>query len=185
MQTIIRRTRIVVCLFIGFVFTACSTDEISNSTPISQDKICVVSEPLWLKHPADTALSNEPAPGYYFVNQDRSIWASARWPVEGEIYLRAGEEGNKVGWFRPAGALLEISGRRLDGQAASLEARIPCCYPTRFQATRLMFPAEGCWNVTARAADKELSFVVNVGLDSTSSVGSSTLRSLPMGYVPI
>ncbi|MBN1451904.1 MAG: hypothetical protein JW963_12880, partial [Anaerolineales bacterium] len=78
-----------------------------------------------------------------------------------ENYLLPGED-IKVGWFRPEGATLEITGRRLDGKAPALEAHIPCCYPTRFQATGLVFPAEGCWEVTARAADSVLTFVVKV-----------------------
>jgi hypothetical protein len=67
-----------------------------------------------------------------------------------------------VGWFRPTGAELEIAGRRLDGQSLPLDAHVPCCYPTRFQATGLIFPAGGCWEVTAKAKDSELSFVVEI-----------------------
>jgi len=72
----------------------------------------------------------------------------------------AGERGGvKIGWFRPAGAALEISGRRVDGPAPALEASVPCC-STRFQATGLYFPSEGCWEVTAKAAGSQLTFVV-------------------------
>jgi len=93
------------------------------------------------------------------VNEDRSIWASAWWTETEDSPLRASEEGVKVGWFRPAGAALEITGQRLDGTAPPLEAHIPCCYPTRFQATGLFFPT-GCWEVAAKAAESKLSFVV-------------------------
>ncbi len=65
-----------------------------------------------------------------------------------------------MGWFRPEGASLKITGKRLDGQGPPLEAHVPCCYPTRFQATGLSFPTEGCWEVTAKAAKSELLFVV-------------------------
>jgi hypothetical protein len=65
-----------------------------------------------------------------------------------------------MGWFRPAAANLEITGQRIDAQAPPLEAHIPCCYPTRFQATGLYFPTAGCWEVTAKAGQSELSFVV-------------------------
>ena len=123
---------------------------------------CPLSEPSWLKPPEDSAVLNPPDFGHYFVNEDRSIWASAWWIGQEEEYLRASEEGIKVGWFRPAGAELEITGRRIDGDAPALEADIPCCYPTRFQATGLSFPTAGCWEVTARAAESELSFVVSV-----------------------
>ena len=119
-----------------------------------------MTEPVWLKFPADSAVQDPPAYGYYFVNEDRSIWASAWWLEEKDTYLRAGAEGIKVGWFRPAGVTLEIAGRRLDGESPPLDAHVGCCYPTRFQASGLIFPTEGCWEVTARAAEKELTFVV-------------------------
>jgi hypothetical protein len=60
---------------------------------------------------------------------------------------------------------MEVTGRRLDGQAPALEAEFPCCYPTRFQASGLYFPAEGCWEVTAKAADSVLTFIVKVEAD--------------------
>ena len=123
---------------------------------------CAVTEPVWVKPPEDSAVQNPPAYGNYFVNEDGSIWASAWWTEDEEYPLRAGEDGVKVGWFRPAGSLLEITGRRLDGQAHGFKADIPCCYPTRFQATGLIFPTEGCWEVNAKAGDSELSFVVAV-----------------------
>jgi len=120
---------------------------------------CPVSEPAWLLPPEDSVVQNEPAYGYYFVNEDRSIWAAAWWVGQEENYLIPGE-GLKTGWFRPAGATLEITGQRLDGEAPALEAQIPCCYPTRFQATGLYFPTQGCWEVTAKAEDSLLTFVV-------------------------
>jgi hypothetical protein len=123
---------------------------------------CPVSEPVWAKPPDDPAVQGSPEYGYYFVNQDRSIWASAWWTEDEEYHLRVSEEGVKVGWFRPAGAVLEITGQRLDAQAPPLETHVPCCYPTRFQATGLILPTEGCWEVTAKAADSELSFVLSV-----------------------
>jgi hypothetical protein len=121
---------------------------------------CQVTEPTWLKPPEDSAVLNPPEFGYYFVNPDRSIWASAWWAVEAEPYPRLNKEGEKVGWFRPEGAPLVITGRRIDGEAPPLEAEVPCCYSTRFQASGLYFPTEGCWEITAKASGSELSFVV-------------------------
>ncbi len=123
---------------------------------------CPMTEAVWAKPPEDAAVLNAPEYGYYFVNEDRSIWASAGWTGQAGYALHAGEDGNKEGWFRPEGAKLEITGRRIDGQAAPLEADVPCCYPTRFQATGLYFPTPGCWEVTAKAADRALTFVVAV-----------------------
>jgi len=164
-------------LLLSVLLTGCVTINAKNSgtSPITPGaslaestsaSTCPVTEPDWAKPPEDSAVQGSPAYGFYFVNDDRSIWASAWWAGEEGYHLRVGEEGNKVGWFRPAGALLEISGRRIDGQAPPLDAHVPCCYPTRFQATGLTFPTEGCWEVAARAADtaraatSELTFVV-------------------------
>ena len=121
---------------------------------------CAVTEPVWDKPPEDSAVSSTPEDGYYFVNKDHSIWASAWWTGQGDNYLNASEEGIKVGWFRPSGAELEITGRRIDAEVAPLEADIPCCYPTRFQATGLYFPAGGCWEITEKAEDSLLTFVL-------------------------
>ncbi|MFX3824768.1 hypothetical protein ACJBTM_10570, partial [Streptococcus suis] len=76
--------------------------------------------------------------GPWYINADRTIWASV--PRAG---WSAG--GDKVMWIRPAGSDLVVSGRRLDGEAPPLRADIPCCYPTGFQASGLIFPTGGCW----------------------------------------
>jgi hypothetical protein len=127
---------------------------------VNGEGACSITEPVLTKPPEDSAVSGSPEDGYYYVNKDRSIWASAWWTDQEETYLRAGQEGVKVGWFRPEGADLEITGQRIDAEAAPLEAHIPCCYPTRFQATGLYFSTEGCWEITAKAAESELTFVV-------------------------
>ena len=146
-------------VFLLIVLTGCSFAD--SASPAA----CPVTEPAWVKPPADTAVSGEPAYGHYFVNDDHSIMASAGWVLDKEYLLAERGNGIKMGWFRPAGATLEITGQRLDGESPPLEAHVPCCYPTRFQATGVSFPSEGCWEVTAKAAESELSFVVNVAPD--------------------
>jgi len=135
------------------IFVGCS------SAPTNE---CPVTEPVWIKPPDDSAVSNEPVSGYYYVNEDQSILTSAWWKEQDINYLRVHEDGLKMGWFRPAGAELQITGRRLDGGAPLLESHVPCCYPTRFQATSLYFPTEGCWEVTAKAGESILKFIVTV-----------------------
>ena len=140
-------------LLVGCTASEQSAENISTST-------CPVTEPVWAMPPDDSAVEGSPANGYYFVNEDRSIMASAWWTEQEENYLRASKEGIKMGWFRPAGVELEITGQRINADAVPLEAHIPCCYPTRFQATGLNFLTEGCWEVIAKAADSVLSFIV-------------------------
>lgn len=123
---------------------------------------CPETSPTWVKPPEDSAVLDEPAYSYYIVNEDQSIWASAWYSGEEKYNLHATEEGNKVGWFRPEGAQMEITGRRIDGEAPPMQAEIPCCYPTRFQATGLYFPEPGCWEITAKAGGSQLTFVVTV-----------------------
>lgn len=152
-----RHTRSLTIFVLLSVLVACTRT--SSPSNLAKDS-CPLTKVTWIKPPEDSAVLDPPAFGYYFVNKDLSIWASA-WQAENEEYpLRAGEEGNKLGWFRPAGADLVITGQRIDAEAPPLEAEIGCCYPTRFQASGLYFSTEGCWKVNARAEDRELSFTV-------------------------
>lgn len=121
---------------------------------------CEVTEPVMLTPPEDAAIPDEPVPAYYVTNADQSIIAGAWWWEQEDYPLTTGERGNKVGWFRPEGAELTITGRRIDGDAPPMVADVPCCYPTRFQSSGLSFPTEGCWEVTAEAGGSELTFTV-------------------------
>jgi hypothetical protein len=98
---------------------------------------------------------------WWYVNTDRTIWATAG-------KMMAGSNGNKVGWIRPRGTQLVVMGRRLDAQAAAAEIDIPCCYGGRFQASGIMFPSEGCWEISARAGESELRFVTRVSRERAS-----------------
>jgi hypothetical protein len=147
--------RPLVALLLGLA--ACTSAQLTKGVSANA---CLLTEPLWVKPPEDSAVLDPPAYSDYFVNEDRSILASASWATQKEFDLNIAQEWIKVGWFRPAGVELVISGQRLNGNAPLLEAEVPCCYPTRFQASGLYFPTEGCWKVTAKAADKVLSFVV-------------------------
>lgn len=158
------RPRLFTLIFSLFVLTTlilmgCTIANAPNIESNSANS-CPVTDPVWLKPPEDSAVQGSPAFGNYFANADQSILASAWWTEQEADQLVAREDGFKVGWFRPEGAELEITGQRLDAEAAPLEAHISCCYPTRFQATGLLFPTEGCWEVVAKAAESELSFTV-------------------------
>ena len=98
----------------------------------------------------------DPLTGDWFVNADRSIWG-ARLPYP----IRAGVD-EKVPWIRPAGVKLLITGRRLDGQSAPLKASTPGNATSAFTPSGMLFPSAGCWEVTGRAADKELKYIIQV-----------------------
>jgi hypothetical protein len=95
------------------------------------------------------------------------------WP-EGEIEFHPSgpgeirEDGSlamKFPWWRGEGihGPIEVSGTRLDRRGDGVTAEMPSGYgDTGFQASALVFPSEGCWEVTARAGEAELTFVVDV-----------------------
>jgi hypothetical protein len=95
--------------------------------------------------------------GWWYANADRTIWAG--WDV---VRMEAGSKGNKVLWFRPMGTKLLVKARRLDAEAAAVEADVPCCYGGRLQASGIAFPVDGCWEIVAKADNRELVFVTLV-----------------------
>ena len=107
-----------------------------EAAPVAVDsrKECVVSKDV-LDTPPKDPNADPFGSGPWHINADRTMWA---WD---QVY-KAGA-GNKTLWIRPAGTQLVVVGRRLDSEAAPLQSVIPCCYPTGFQASALLFPTEG------------------------------------------
>jgi hypothetical protein len=80
-----------------------------------------------------------------------------------------GALGMKFLWSRGARGKLTISGRRLDADAPALRSHVPCCYgedgETGIQASYVIFPTPGCWEVTGQVGDHQdarLTFVTKV-----------------------
>ena len=101
-----------------------------------------------------------------------------------------GSIGWKLGWWRGVSGTLEISGRRQDADAPPLEASVPEGYgSTGFQAAGVSFPTEGCWEVTGRVGDAQLTFVTYVidlqaemdALFSDTKACKVTLASVELG----
>jgi hypothetical protein len=96
-----------------------------------------------------------------------------------------GSLGMKFWWWRGVEGKLEITGRRLDGDAPPMHGEAPGGYGNiGFQATGLVFPTPGCWEVTGRAGDASLTFVTRVVSFyppfERIEVGSVTLASCPV-----
>jgi len=78
--------------------------------------------------------------------------------IEGDGSLRM-----KFFWWRGVHGALTIEGKRLDAPALPLRSQIPEGYgDIGFQASGLIFPTEGCWQVTGRVGDASLTFVTRV-----------------------
>ena len=142
---------------------------------------CAVTEPFQDQPPNDPH-ADPFAFGNWHINADRTLWVYV--PDSGVWHTG----GVKAIWIRPAGTDLRISGQRLDGDAEPLVVEQPCCYPTGFQVNGLVFPTAGCWEVSARAGDHELRFIIevqaaqpqtdagqNMGIDPASPLSSSVL----------
>jgi hypothetical protein len=106
----------------------------------------------------------------WYANADRTIWATFwGWDFVGlgplEAYPREGYVATrKVLWYKPIGAPLIVTGRRLDGAAPPLLYDIANVRRLlgRIQPSRLDFPTAGCWEVDAKAGSSELLFIVQV-----------------------
>lgn len=101
--------------------------------------------------PPDDSNADPFGNGPWFINSDQSIWIPAQ--------LSMGN--NKLVWIRSAGTTGVITGKRLDAEAEPLAYTTPggVGYPTGFEVGGLIFPTEGCWEVTATAGESRLEFV--------------------------
>jgi hypothetical protein len=118
-----------------------------------------------------------PSEGGNFFEPGTSHWkpilSVGLWP-DGTVVFQPGGPGSiepdgslsmKFPWWRGAGlrGKLTIHGKRLDAAAPPLRASIPWGYgDTGFQSTALIFPIEGCWEVTGEVGDTRLTFVTRV-----------------------
>ena len=76
---------------------------------------------------------------------------------------RDGSLGMKFGWRRGISGQLKIEGRRVDALAPPLRSEVSSGYGDRgFQATYIIFPTPGCWEVTGRVGDAKVTFITRV-----------------------
>ena len=84
-------------------------------------------------------------------------------PAGPGFVLADGSLSMKFPWWRGVRGALTIDGRRLDATAPPLRAHIPRGYgDIGFQATGLIFPTPGCWEVTGHVGRTHLTFITKV-----------------------
>jgi hypothetical protein len=120
-----------------------------------------------------------------YGNREISVGPFGLWP-EGTVVFRPsgagfitrdGALGMKFGWRRGISGALTIEGRRLDGTAPPLRAEVPHGYGEHgFQASYVIFPTPGCWEVTGRVSEASVTFVTKV---VKIGEGPSWRRNLP------
>lgn len=92
-----------------------------------------------------------------------------------------GAPGIKMGWWRIGrGKQLVITGRRIDALAPPLRAYIPAGYPEHFQASYVVFPTPGCWEIVASIGEQRLTIVLAVEFIGPGP--RSHLNGLPRGW---
>jgi hypothetical protein len=133
------------------VTDACSAK--TGTAPV----ICPVTHPN-----ASAPLGKKPGRPSDYGNG--KLWTTL-WP-DGKVLVAPPKGGYlrmKFPWWRGVRGPLTISGRRLDAPAPPLKADVSAAYgETGFQPSELLFPSEGCWEITGRAGDAELTFVTEV-----------------------
>jgi hypothetical protein len=148
----------------SFLLVASEGQQAPSPTPHTDFK-CEVTKPN------DVAAGEEkPARGSY-GNREVSVGPFGLWP-DGTIEFKpggagfvtqSGALGMKFGWMRGVSGDLKITGHRLDGEGPPLRSQVPAGYGDRgFQATYLIFPTPGCWEVTGHVGDSSVTFVTKV-----------------------
>ncbi|HEY2963018.1 MAG TPA: hypothetical protein VGJ37_11420 [Pyrinomonadaceae bacterium] len=137
-----------------------------GSAPAPQRTVeCAVTKPNGI-----AAGEDQPDRSSY-GNRQVSVGPFGLWPKGTVVFkpggagfiTRNGSLGMKFGWRRGVSGELRIEGRRLDAVAPPLRAEVPDGYGDRgFQATYLIFPTPGCWEVTGRVGDSSVTFVTKV-----------------------
>ncbi len=69
----------------------------------------------------------------------------------------------KIGWYRGVRGKLTVTGRRLDAVAPPVQGDYEIDYGDfGFQSGGILFPTEGCWEITGTVGDASLTFVTLV-----------------------
>jgi hypothetical protein len=95
-----------------------------------------------------------------------ALFVGGLWP-DGTVLIGpdAPDLSMKFGWYRGAGlrGKLTIQGKKLDAPSPPLSTNIPEGYgDTGFQSSGVIFPTEGCWEVTGKVGTASLTFVTRV-----------------------
>jgi hypothetical protein len=124
--------------------------------------------PVTIGHPVPSSKPwREGLFGWQHAYGNGSLWVGALWP-HGVVIITPdnvdpnGRLGMKFGWYRLTSGFLAITGRRLDAQAPPASGVASGYGLIGFNASGVIFPTEGCWQVTGRVARVTLTFVTFV-----------------------
>ncbi|MBI5880090.1 MAG: hypothetical protein HZB53_20770 [Chloroflexi bacterium] len=154
-------TRLFLALLAVLLVTACAAEPTRLPAPPTPEATaaCPVTAPNGKTPPGE-----QPSAAHYGNEALVTVlWPNGTVLVQADQVERDGTLGMKFPWWRLMPGVLSIEGRRLDAVAPPLRAQITDGYGDRgLQATRLFFPAAGCWQVTGKLGDASLTFVTRV-----------------------
>ncbi len=157
----------ILIVYIGTTKLLAASPPLSDTTPSLPPPVSAEEQPPCpvTKPNGSTPPGERPSSGHHGNGALWTVLSSA-------IVFRPGGPGKilpdgslqmKWPWWRGVRGKLTIEGRRLDGPAPPLRARIPEGYgDIGFQASGLIFPTEGCWEVTGKVGEASLTFVTRV-----------------------
>jgi hypothetical protein len=139
-----------------------------DPTPAPLLKSAIASCPVTLPNGKSPPTSGDS--DFNLGNEDGTLF-TIPWPEGTVIFARDGPgyvspDGSlemKWPWWRGVPGKLTIEGQRLDAPAPSPQAEINDVYGDRgFQPIGLIFPTQGCWEITGRVGSARLTFVTLV-----------------------
>lgn len=160
-----------ICIGSSLLWISISCSNASNLRQSTEPNLtasasCAVTTPNGRHNPGETpSCAERTSPtGFHGNHGNGQLWVGL--PNESKLLVSPEKDGSlrwKFPWWRAVCGHLTISGRRLDAPAGPLRGEVPSGYgQAGFQASGVYFPSEGCWEVTGRAGDAELTFVVEV-----------------------
>ena len=140
--------------------------------------------PVTIGHPVPSTMPwRESLFGWGSAYGNGSLWVGALWP-DGIVIITPdnvdsdGRLGMKFGWYRLTSGELTITGRRLDAPAPLAWGQTSGYGLTGFNASGVIFPTAGCWQVTGHVGRAALTFVTFV------IKGHCDLNAVPIQCVP-
>ena len=163
--------RLVVGVAISLGLIGCSSPSTSSTSVVSPLPSAVASAQVTGACPVTLANGSTPPgvpPSVSGVNHGNgAVWVDVypggKVVAQPDQVDRDGSVDMKFPWWRGSVGQLVVTGRRLDGPSPPLRAYIPSGYGSSgFQATGLIFPTEGSWEVIGRVGKHTLTFVTLV-----------------------
>jgi hypothetical protein len=124
--------------------------------------------PMTIGHPVPRTMPwRDHLFGWNTAYGNGALWVGGLWE-HGVVVMtrdnidRQGRLEMKFGWYRLTSGYLKITGRRLDGPAPPATGLTSGYGLTGFNASAVIFPTEGCWQITGRAGRVALTFTTFV-----------------------